>query len=110
MDWIWDHLVMLAGAAAVAIVLGALVVLVLRAIRAWRSTRTAISLTGERVATVTSAVERAQTRAEGLSERGEELAGARGGLDRQLALAKVLATHLGKALDILKAPLRALGR
>ena len=47
---------------------------------------------------------------EALSARTEDLAGARSGLERQLAVAKVIGEHLGRALAILRAPLRALGR
>lgn len=109
-DWLSAHLVLVAGLAAAAIVLVAVAVLVIVAVRTWRSTRAVLSAAGGEVSALTERADAAQARAGTLSERLAELGEAREGLDREVAVAKVLATHLGRALDILRAPLRALGR
>lgn len=110
MQWIGDHLVLVAGAVATALVLGGLAFLGIVGIRAWRLGRRAITDTGAQAQALMSRAEALQGKSAALSARTEDLAEARTGLDRQLAVAKVIGEHLGRALAILRAPLRALGR
>lgn len=110
MSWVADHLVLLAALTAAGLLIGGILMLLVAGLRAWRVSRRAMTSIGGEAASLTRAAEAAQARVADLSARGEELAGAREDLDRQIAVVRVIGEHLGRAIAILRAPLRAIGR
>lgn len=110
MTWLNRHSVLVAGLVAIAVVLVALTIAVLQAIRAWRRTKAALADGTRGAEVLKERVTNLEAQARDLQTRQGELSSAVSGLNWEAGVAKVIAAHAGRALAILKAPLRYVGR
>ena len=110
MSWIDRHSILLAGLFAIAVVLIAIATAVIRALRAWRRTKAAIADGTRQAEMLKQRITSLEARARELQSRQGEIVNAVAGLNWEAGIAKVIAAHAGRALAILKAPLRYVGR
>lgn len=110
MNWTYRHGVLLAALFAIAVVLAALATAAIQALRAWRKTKAALADGTRQAEALKQRITSLEERARELQTRQGDLTNAIAGLNWEAGIAKVIAAHAARALAILKAPLRYVGR
>ncbi|MEW6583234.1 MAG: hypothetical protein AB1416_10795 [Actinomycetota bacterium] len=110
MDWVLDHAVGLSALALGVLVIVGVAVAAIRGIVLYRVARRAQRRVGEYVAVLSAEAERAQTAMARVTQEQADLAREVESLRARLALAQILARHAGRAVAVLRAPMRYLGR
>ena len=110
MDWIWNHIILLAALAALALLIVGVVIVVIRALRLWKTAKRALATTGANVTALTDALDAVSARGEALMARQDEIATAQHSLSAQLGVLRVVGRHLSRALRVLRGPLGYLGK
>ena len=110
MDWIWDHIILLVGLAALAIVIVGVAVVAVLALRLWKTAKRALGTANANVASLTDALDAVSARGEALMGRQNEIAAAQKLLGTQLGVLGVVGRHLSRALRAVRGPLGYLGK
>lgn len=110
MSWLWDHLVLTAAILLVALVVVGLVVLAIRGLVLWKATKSVRGEIDPRVATLTSSVDQAQRRVDGLTRAQGDLTDTIARVQASTGELGRLVSTAGRAVSVLRAPLKYLGR
>ncbi|WP_217921758.1 hypothetical protein [Miltoncostaea oceani] len=110
MDVVWDNAVGLSAILLGLLVVAGLAVLGIAGFRLWRVVRRAQTRVTEAGAALTAEADRLQASLAALPDRQAEMGAAVASLQRRAAALGVLATSAGQAAEVLRAPLRYIGR
>lgn len=110
MDWIWDHIILLAGLTALALLIVGAILVAVRARRLWKTARRSLATTNANVTMLTDALDAVSARGEALMARQGEIVAAQASLGTQLGVLAVVGRHLSRALRVLRGPLGYFGR
>jgi len=110
MSWFADHPVLTAGLALIVLVLIGLAILAVRGLALWRATKRSRSLVDPRVATLTASVDQAQRRVDGITRNQDDLLTTLDRVQESTRELSDLASTAGRAVAVLRAPLKYLGR
>ncbi len=110
MSWLSDHVVLLAALVLVVLVLAGLALLVLRAVGLARTAKAAQKRVDEPVRAISDGLARAEHRVTRLTAEQEQLTGAIERVGVQAGELGQLLGVAGKALSVLRAPLKYLGK
>lgn len=110
MDYVVDNAVPLSAILLGVVVLGGLIVLGLAAWSAWRVVRRAQKRVGVAAADLAAESDRLQASLAALPDRQAELQAAVASLSARIAALGVLAGSAGRAAEVLRTPLRFIGR
>ncbi len=110
MNWLWDNLVLVSVIALAALVVIGLVVVALRGLVLWRATKRARGEIDPRVTTLTASVDQAQVRVDGLTRAQGDLMATIERVQASTTELGVLVSTAGRAITVLRAPLKYLGR
>lgn len=110
MSWLDEHLILVAALVLIALVVVGLAVLAVRAVGLWRVARDAQRRVDEPVKAISGGLEQAQGRLDRLTAHQEQLTGT---VERVGVQANELGRLLGvagKAISVLRAPLKYIGK
>lgn len=110
MQWIWDNAVWVAAAIAVVAVLGAIAFAALRGWKLYRAVRAETRRVNTQVGVLTAGADRLQQRVADIQSRPVEMQQSIDQIRRHVAVLSLLGRHAAAAQQVLRGPLRYLGR
>jgi hypothetical protein len=109
-SWLADHQVFLAALVLIACIVIGLVVLITRTVGFVRTTKTGIDRVSAPIDGISAGLSDAERRAGTLTNRSGDVSDALEAVGAQTGELRVLLGHASRAIDVLRAPFRYLGR